>query len=120
MSNFPQLKDEEIKSILLYVNDVYTSVPVATTTAGGGAEEKDAGTPWMFVALAAMLALLAFAMMRIVDNLNNVNRVREGQAPINRTTWQIMSTKGFVAFSVFALVLLSSQGIDCVNLFKIL
>lgn len=107
MNNFPGLTDEQIESVILYVNDVYTSVPVVTNggpTTPTGSESSE--TPWVFVGLALILALLAFALMRIVNNLYNVTRVQAGQAPINKTIAQILTTKGAIAFAVFALVLI--------------
>jgi mono/diheme cytochrome c family protein len=107
MTNFPQLKDDDIESLVLYVNKVYTEVPPPTDpkTSGGDAS-KEASSPWVYIGIALMLGLLAFALMRIINNLSNISRTRDGLAPINKTTWDIVSTKGFVAFTVFAVTLL--------------
>jgi cytochrome c551/c552 len=109
MNNFTGLTDEQIESIILHVNDVYTAkplTPVAGTgdTAGGG--KGDNSNMWLFGGLALILALLAFALMRIVDNLGNITRVQAGQEPVRRTLVQILTTKGAVAFLVFALTLI--------------
>jgi mono/diheme cytochrome c family protein len=108
MNNFPALTDEQIESILLYVNDQYTNAGKAAGTGGAtvAEEKKEAETPWMFIALALLLALLAFALMRIVNNLNNVARVQSGQAPVEKSMAQVLSTKGAIAFMVFALTLI--------------
>ena len=104
MNNFTSLKGDDIASILLYVDDVYKNgnapKPAAVTEDAAAAEEDS--SMWVFVGLAAMLGLLAFALMRIIENLNNVNRVAEGQAPVVKTWAETMSGKGFIAFVVFA------------------
>ena len=105
MNNFPGLTDEQIESIILYINNPAPppdpNAPPEGKTAGGGGNNM-----WMFGALALVLALLAFALMRIIDNLRNITRVQRGDAPINRTLAQVLSTKGAVAFMVFALTLI--------------
>ncbi|MEO0006359.1 MAG: hypothetical protein RJA20_555 [Bacteroidota bacterium] len=105
MNSFPGLTDEQIESLLLYIKE-----PVVATAGGAAAsateEVKEAESlPWFYIGLVAGLLLLAFALMRIVDNLNNVARVRDGKAPVYRTMRDILTTKGAVAFFVFGLVL---------------
>jgi cytochrome c2 len=108
MTNFPQLKDDDMESLILHINDVYTKAPVIADVVDGGddKETKESGSAWLYIGIALMLALLAFALMRIINNLGNIARTRDGLAPINKTTWDIVSTKGFVAFTVFAMTLL--------------
>ena len=107
MNNFTALTDEQIESTILYINQEYTKKPVV---ANGGTTEnetkKESGTPWMFIGVALFLALLAFALMRIVDNLSNVARVQAGGRPYNRTWIDTLTSKGFIAFTVFALTLI--------------
>jgi mono/diheme cytochrome c family protein len=104
MSPFPGLTDEQIESVLLYVKDAAivkvdgAKTPVEPT-------EKEAETPWMFIGMVLLLGLLAFAMMRIIDNLGNVSRVQAGQQPINKSWVDTLNSKGFIAFMVFAVVL---------------
>lgn len=111
MNNFTSLKDDDIASILLYIEDVYKNgaLKAGPPTGGDPSEPKDADTSstmWIFVGLGLLLALLTFALMRIVDHLNNVTRVAEGGQPINKTWAQTMSSKGFIAFVVFASTLI--------------
>jgi mono/diheme cytochrome c family protein len=110
MNAFPKLTDDEIASMLLYIDEVYKG-PGDTVdpgkTPGGVTDKKESGTSnWVFIGLALMLGLLAFALMRIVDNLNNVARVQDGGAPVQRSWVNSLSSKGFIAFTVFAVVLL--------------
>lgn len=109
MNAFPNLTDEQIASILLYVD--YQAAggdkPAGGTATTPGADtQEESSFPWLFVGLAVLLGLLAFALMRIVDNLNNVTRVQEGNAPLQRTWVDTLRSKGFVAFAVFAVTLL--------------
>ena len=107
MNAFTSLTDENIESLLLYIDATYKAAPVVVTNTPvdkGG--EKDAGLPWMFIGLTVMLALLAFALMRIVNNLSNISRVQAGQAPINKTITDTLTSKGTIAFMVFALILI--------------
>ena len=103
MNNFPGLTDDQIEGIILYVNDVAVN--------GGGPKlppgskppvEKESSNFWLFVGMALILGLLAFALMRIVSNLNNVVRVQDGQEPQTKTVAQTLGSKGFIAFVIFA------------------
>jgi len=111
MNNFPGLTDDQIESILLYVNDVVNkkAAPGAGQVgpaAGGAAGPQSDSTLWIFAGIAVILGLLAFALMRIVDNLQNLARVQAGQPPVRRTLGQMLTTKGAIAFMVFAATLI--------------
>ncbi len=111
MNNFPGLTDEQIESILLYVNDVVNKKAApgagqAGPAAGGAAGPQSDSTLWIFAGIAVILGLLAFALMRIVDNLQNLARVQAGQPPVRRTLGQMLTTKGAIAFMVFAATLI--------------
>ncbi|MBK9337118.1 MAG: c-type cytochrome [Lewinellaceae bacterium] len=110
MNNFPGLTDDQIESVLLYINDVANKKPTTpapgTDTAGTGGGSGSGTNMWVFAGLALILALLAFALMRIIDNLSNITRVQAGEAPVNRTLLQVLTTKGAVAFLVFAVTLI--------------
>ncbi|MFN4079952.1 MAG: c-type cytochrome [Saprospiraceae bacterium] len=111
MNNFTGLTDNQIESILLYVNEVASGAGAAAAAVPGGAA-GDVAAPqksnnyWLFVGLAFVLGMLAFALMRIVDNLNNIARVQAGEQPINKSWVDTLSSKGFIAFLVFAMTLL--------------
>ncbi|MGI9160710.1 MAG: c-type cytochrome, partial [Saprospiraceae bacterium] len=109
MNNFPGLTDDQIESLLLYINDVYTKAPATGTAANtGGATGGPAKSDnmWLFAGLALILAFLAFALMRIVDNLANITRVQAGEQPVKKTLAQTLTSKGFVAFLVFSVTLI--------------
>lgn len=104
MNNFPGLTDEQIESLLLYIKE--PTAPVAAGPAAGAPVKEEDGFPWTMVGLASVLVLLAFALMRIVDNLANVSRVKNGLPPAERTAYQILTTKGAIAFLVFGTILI--------------
>ncbi len=111
MNNFTSLKDDDIASILIYVEDVYTKPVIGDPGAGaqvlGSATKKESSSNmWIFGGLALLLGLLAFALMRIIDHLGNVSRAAAGQATIERSWVTSLASKGFVAFLVFATTLI--------------
>lgn len=105
MNSFPGLTDEQIESLIMYINEPAPPAPVGGGKGATETAKKESDIPWLFIGLASVLLLLAFALMRIVNNLMNVTRVRDGQAPIEKTTKQILTTKGAIAFFVFAAIL---------------
>jgi len=105
MNNFTALTDEQIESVIMYINEP-GGPPPPPLPPGGAAAAEESGTPWTFIGVALFLGLLAFALMRIVDNLSNVARVQEGQVPHDRTWVTTLTSKGFIAFTVFALTLI--------------
>lgn len=108
MQNFPQITEEQIESILLFVDYTYR---------GGGGDgpknpppgsvvAKEDGNIWLYVGLAVILALLAFALMRIINNLGNIARVQAGQEPVDKSLRAALTSKGAIAFLVFMLTLI--------------
>ncbi|MCB9290809.1 MAG: c-type cytochrome [Lewinellaceae bacterium] len=109
MNNF-NLTDQEIENILAYIDYVYTGKDqqAAQGPAAGPQQpvEKPNNTP-LFIALAVILAILAVVLARIVANLNYMVQAREGNAPARRKTLvDILTSKGLIAFVIFALVVL--------------
>ncbi len=109
MNNFLNLTDQEIENILAYVQFVYEG---KDKPAGGPAEAvqvapaKPNNTP-LFIALFVILGILAVVLARILANLNYMLQVREGAAPARRKTLvEILTSKGIIAFLIFALVVL--------------
>ncbi|MEY3241615.1 MAG: hypothetical protein RIR11_3054 [Bacteroidota bacterium] len=110
MNNFTSLKDDDIASMLLYIDDVYKNGSGDKKIADPGTTTEDkkdnSSNMWMFGGLALLLALLAFALMRIIDHLGNVSRVAAGESPVEKSWVTSLSSKGFVAFLVFSSVLI--------------
>ncbi|MDO8365169.1 MAG: c-type cytochrome [Saprospiraceae bacterium] len=104
MNNFTGLTDEQIESILLYISA--PPPPPVVQDAKTVASSEEEGLPWLFIGLAGTLMLLAFALMRIVNNLSNVSRAKDGLPPVEKTAYELLTTKGAIAFLVFATVLI--------------
>lgn len=109
MNSFTGLTDEQIESLILYINDAAQGgppPPPGPPTENGSPSSSSSSNLWLFGGIGLILALLAFALMRIVDNLNNVARSSQGLPPVSRTMAQILTTKGAIAFLVFAATLI--------------
>jgi mono/diheme cytochrome c family protein len=110
MNAFPNLTDDQIASLLLYIDDTYKNPGGGTTVDpkdpnGVGGEESGTNM-WLFGGLALLLGLLAFALMRIIDHLGNVNREKAGEPALEHSWTDNLTSKGFIAFLVFASVLI--------------
>jgi cytochrome c2 len=112
MNNFPQLTDQEIKNILGYIDGVYTNVypvPVpGAAVAGNGATARESGSnAYLYWILALVLAALAVILARIISNMNYMLKLQEGEINVKRRSIvQILTSKGVIAFVIFALVVL--------------
>ena len=112
MTSFLNLTDEEIANILAYIQGTYdgTYGPKLAVQSGDGAgavvEKRDNTT--LFVVLAFILAILAVVLARVLANLNYMLEIKENpEAPVHRKTLiEILTSKGVIAFVIFALVVL--------------
>lgn len=110
MNAFPNLTDQEIANVLAYIDGVYTGVypprkPGDDVAATAVAKETD--NTGLYILLAVILGILALVLARIISNLNYMVQVREGNAPAQRRTLvQLLTSKGVIAFVLFALVVL--------------
>jgi len=111
MQNFPNLSDHDIESMLLYINNMYTEgcaePPCAVAAVDvGGAGREDAGvSPVMIAVLMAFLVLLALILLRIANNLQYLNAIKEGRKAERKTLAQTLTHPGLVSFVIFALVI---------------
>ena len=111
MNPFPNLTDDEIASILTYVDAVYTGKEggAAAPTAGAATLAPQPKTNYglIYGSLALLLALIAIVMARIISNLDHMNRVASGETNLPRQTLsQILTSRSVIAFVVFALIVL--------------
>ena len=110
MNPFTFLEDDQIESILLYVNGMYEGTygpkPVTGEVAGVGVAGKDeTNNNFLYIALFVILGLLALVLARITANLNYLAKVKEGNAPATRGTLaDILTSKGVIGFLIFALI----------------
>jgi mono/diheme cytochrome c family protein len=108
MNNFLNLSDQEIENILAYIQFVYEGKdkPAVGGDVAAVTVQKPNNTP-LFIALFVILGILSVVLARIVANLNYMVQVREGNAPARRQTLvEILTSKGIIAFVIFALVVL--------------
>lgn len=112
MNSFPNLTDQEIKNILGYIDGVYTGVyppKVAgpTDPTGGDVQKESFLGKYSYWIIAAVLALLAIILARIISNLNYMLKLKDGEeAPQRKSLVEILTSKGVIAFVIFALVVL--------------
>lgn len=108
MNNFLNLTDQEIDNLLAYINYEYTKEPEVAQgpQVTGEPTAKRDNTP-LFIVLAVILAILAVVLARILSNMNYLLQVQEGKEPGRRKTLvEILTSKGVIAFVIFALVVL--------------
>ncbi len=112
MNAFPNLTDDQIASLLGYIDGVYTGTygpqPVATVAGSEGGVSKDKGSNTaLFATLFLILGILAVALTRIISNLNRMADIREGKTPTASTSLlETLTSKGIVGFIIFTLVIL--------------
>ncbi|HMQ05674.1 MAG TPA: c-type cytochrome [Saprospiraceae bacterium] len=109
MTAFPDLTDDEIGSILAYINGVAegTYPPRIDGGPGGAGVAAPTETPqWVYWLLVLVLGGLAILMTRIINNLNKLAALQDGKDDYeDKTIWQMLTSKGVITFAIFALVL---------------
>ena len=108
MQAFPNLTDEDLESLLAYINGVNTGV-YPPKKVGGSTDEVavEASTPtWLYYALFGFLAFLAVILARIISNLNVIAAAKEGSTYAQKTLFQTLTSKGVISFALFAAVIL--------------
>jgi mono/diheme cytochrome c family protein len=111
MTAFPNLKDDEIASILEYVDGVYTGkIGGAPAAAAGGAtagvEAADSTSNVWYILAAAFLGLLVFFLARTIGNLNVIASEKDG-LPLKQQSWsEVLTSRGVMALLAFGLIVL--------------
>jgi len=109
MTNFPNLKDDDIANILEYIDGTYTGklggAPAVAATAAVGAKEEESNL--IYWILAGVLALIAFVMMRIVQSLSAVAQAKAGEDVVEPQRFSdFITSKSIAGMAIFAVVLL--------------
>lgn len=111
MTPFPNLTDDDIESLLLYIDGVYAGTygPAKAVASAGdaaqGAEAKSNFGLWILLIFVLLLGLAAF-LWKLTNDLAYSIKVNEGDTSAQRTSfWQLMSSKKVVSFLIFAFVL---------------
>lgn len=112
MQPFPNLTDDDIANLLVYINCQYAGNCPGAQVAGtpgnlnNGTPEEGSNTG-LFIILAVILGILAVVLARIASNLNYMLKVQAGEKGIvRRSLVDILTSKGVIGFLVFALVVL--------------
>lgn len=109
MTAFPNLTDEEIESLLLYIDqkgsgawDAANKGAGATTNANNGVVTKKSNNNlYLWLLLAGLVALSTF-LFRINDNLSRIARERSGLAPgSKRTLAGFLTSSPMISFFTF-------------------
>jgi cytochrome c2 len=116
MTAFPNLTDEDMVNLLLYINNMYKdgcAAPPCKTTdlataKGAKTETKEAGDngSMMLWALAFVLALASILLARYINSLNRLAQQRAGESPVDEKSFlQIALNPTVVRILIFALVI---------------
>ena len=114
MTAFPNLTDEQVASILLYINCMYdgscdpaAAAVVGTIPTDGGEPEDQGSNTLLYITLFLILTILSVVLARIISNLNHMIKVKDGATNIQRRSLvEMLTSKGVIAFVIFALVVL--------------
>lgn len=109
MNAFPNLSDEDIESVLLYINGVATGTygtPVATAITAGAEGEEKTSNNYLYYLLFALLAFLSLILARVINNLNKISAVKRGETYESKSLRQTLTSRGFISFMLFGLIIL--------------
>jgi len=105
MTSMESLTDDEIASILLYINGTadgtFGPAPSSTALTGEEVGVAASSTPkWLYFGLFGLLAFLALLLSRIISNLNVIAAKKEGRPYERKTLMQTLTSKGVIGFEV--------------------
>ena len=109
MNSFAGFTDEDIASILLYIDEQYNKVPAQPVAAAGGGEVGTQGKPnkYIYFFLFAVLAVVVSVLSRVIYNLRAMVAAESGETmPEPKSLFQMLTSKGVIGFLIFALVVL--------------
>lgn len=109
MNSFPAFTDEEIASVLLFIDAQYNKAPaaVAAGPAGGAPAEAPRPSKYIYYFLFFILAVVVYVLSRVIQNIRHLVAAEDGVAPRpQKTLLQTLTSKGVVGFLIFALVVL--------------
>ncbi len=112
MTAFPALTDDDIASILLYIDGVYTGTyppkaAGAPSAAVGEAQVETKDSNKLTYGLIILFLLgLSYMLFRILGNLNQLSAAKDGIEYEKPTLTSVLTSKGLVTFLLFCLVIL--------------
>lgn len=107
MNSFAGFTDDDIASILLYIDEQYNKVPAGPVAVAGGGQATPQDKPgkYIYFFLFAILAVVVSVLSRVIYNLRAMVAAEDGEEiPEQKSLLQMLSSKGVVGFLIFALV----------------
>ena len=104
MTAWPNLTDEDIESILLYITDASQPKVALGPSAGVGGEVEKADNSFLYLGLFVLLAILAFILSRFIGSLNEIAAAQDGADFERKTLLQQLTSKKVVSFLIFLFV----------------
>ncbi|MBK9728381.1 MAG: c-type cytochrome [Saprospiraceae bacterium] len=110
MTAFPNLSDDEIASILLYIDGVYKGTygpkTAGTAVIGGSEAKQESGFSfWMYLIFILLICLAVFLWTLMSDLAYNVKVKSGDNLAVRKTVWQLLTSKSVISFLIFGLVL---------------
>ena len=106
MTSFPNLTEADIDAIVVFVNSVE---PPKTEKPEAGGGTKEADNTWLYVAITAILAILAIVLIRINKNLARSANDAEGKP--NTKQISLRNNKLFIAIAGIIIFILAGYWI---------
>lgn len=111
MTAYPDLTDDEIGSIMAYINGVADGsfgAPTGGAVAAAATEttEQSSNSLWYWL-LFAVLGGLALILWRVIGNLDQLAAAKEGKDIERKSLLESITSSGFVSILIFALVVLA-------------
>ena len=109
MTAFEQLTDDEIESVLLYINGVSDGTygaPAQTTADSETIVEPKKVPSYLYWVLLLVLGVISLTLARIIGNLDRLNKAKEGELVKKKSLVEHLTSKGVIGFLIFALVIL--------------
>lgn len=107
MTAFPALTDDEIASILVYIDCTHSGTcGGAAVTTSTTVVAEDETNKWFYPGIILFLGFLAYLLSVVIDNLNKLSAAKEGRPYKSKTLFQQLTSKGMISFLIFAAVIL--------------
>ena len=108
MNAFPGLTDDDIASLLLYVDDVLVGGGAAAPAEGGGnVKEVEKGIgDWIYWLLFGILALFAVLLTNVINNLNKISSAKDGEVYIPKTFLEVLTSKKSISIITFFAIII--------------
>ncbi len=110
MTAYPNLTDDQIASLLLYIDGVYTGTYGVTAGDGAVAAATDEGSGnnrWLYIGVFGFLFILSVILTRVVSRLRYLSELKEGLDPEKPKSFlQVMTSRNAVGFLILIGVIL--------------